>query len=50
MLGVYDGRGKGRRKLASASDLKCCTVHHVQQLAQFLPQGKLQKLALSVAT
>lgn len=48
MLGIYDGRDKGRRRLASASDLKCCTVYHAKNVAQFLPQGKLQKAVLSV--
>jgi hypothetical protein len=34
MLGVYDGRGKRRRELASASAYKCHFIHHATSLAQ----------------
>ena len=34
MLGFYDGRGKRRRELASASAYICHSVHHGAVLAQ----------------
>lgn len=40
MLGVYDGRGKRRRELASASAYKCHFIHHVTSLAQLDACGK----------
>jgi ATPase subunit of ABC transporter with duplicated ATPase domains len=40
ILGGYDGRGKGRRKLASASAYICHKDHHASLLARFHPIWK----------